>query len=105
MTDLIHHISQLPCKREDPADILEGKRNELAVTKAMKKKYKLEKKKRGYAISSMKEKVVHVVTQILVGKFIRKSLVDEVPTVVVALIDNLWRGSSLTDLSSCARNF
>jgi len=34
----------------------------------MKKKYKLEKKKRGYAISNIKNKAVKVVTQILASK-------------------------------------
>jgi len=59
---LIHHITWLPCKGEDPADVLEGKRSGLAITEAMKKKYKLEKKKRGYTISSINSKVVKVVT-------------------------------------------
>ena len=51
-SDLIHRISRVPCKGEDPADISEGKRSDLA----MKKKYKLVKKKRGYAISSINRK-------------------------------------------------
>ena len=45
--DLIHHISRLPCTVEDPVEISEGKASDLAIAKAMKKKYKLEKKKRG----------------------------------------------------------
>lgn len=36
--DWIHRISQLPCKGEDPADISEGKRSDLAIVEAMKKK-------------------------------------------------------------------
>ena len=69
---LIHRITQLPCKGEDPVDISEGKRSDLAITKAMKKKYKLEKKKRGYAIFSINEKLLRVATQILAGKVMRK---------------------------------
>ena len=57
----------------------------MAVTKAMKKKYKLEKKKRGYAISSINNKLVKVVTQILAGNVMRKCRTDEVPMLVVAL--------------------
>jgi len=57
----------------------------LAIAKAMKNEYKLEKKKRGYAISSISNKAVKVATQIMVGKDIRKCRIDEVPTPVVAL--------------------
>jgi len=49
-------------------DISEGKSTDLAITKAMKEKFKLEKKKRGYAITSINNKVVKVETQILVVK-------------------------------------
>jgi len=38
--------------------MMEGKSNDLALTKATKTKYKLEKKKRGYAIASIKDKGV-----------------------------------------------
>lgn len=85
--NLIHCISRLPCKEEDPTDISEGKGSDLVVAKAMKKKYKLEKKKRGYAISNIKEKLVHVVTQILVGRVMRKCRANEVSTSVVALAE------------------
>jgi len=60
--DLIHHISRLPYKGEDPAAISEGKGSDLAIAEVMKKKYKLKKKKRGYAISNIKEKTVRVAT-------------------------------------------
>ena len=59
---LIHRITLLPCKGEDPTDISEGKRNDLAIAEAMKKKFKLEKKKRGYAISSINNIAVRVAT-------------------------------------------
>lgn len=86
-TDLIHHVSQLPCKGEYPMNISEGKGSDLDIMEAMKKNYKLEKKKRGYTISSIKEKAVCVVTQILVGKVMRKYRTDEVPVPVVALAE------------------
>jgi len=60
----------------------------LAIVEAMKKKYKLAKKKRGYAISNIIDKAIKVETQILVGKVMRKCRADEVPTVVVALVDS-----------------
>lgn len=62
-----------------------GKSGNLALVEAMKKKYKLEKKKRGYAISSIKDKGVHVGTQLLAGKVMRKCCGNEVPMPVVAL--------------------
>lgn len=68
MEDLIHHISCLPCEGEDPADISKGKSSDLAIAEAMKKKYKMAKKKRGYAISSITGKGIKVATQILAGK-------------------------------------
>jgi len=42
---LIHRITQLPYLGEDLANISEGKGGELALAEAMKKKFKLEKKK------------------------------------------------------------
>jgi len=75
----------LPYKGEDPANISEGKSDNLAIVEAMKKKFKLEKKKRGYAIYSINNVADRVTTQILARKFMRKCCVDEVPTLVVAL--------------------
>jgi len=51
---------------------LQGKSSDLAIAEAMKKKYKLEKKNRGYAITSIKKKAVRVVTQILASKVMHK---------------------------------
>jgi len=45
----------------------------------------LEKKKWGYAISSINNTIVKVSTQILVGKVMRKCRMDEVPALVIAL--------------------
>ena len=53
----------------------------------MKAKYKLEKKKRGYAISNIKDKAVRVATQILAGKVMHKCRADEVLTLVVELAE------------------
>jgi len=52
---------------------------------AMKKKYQLVKKKRGYTISSIKDKAIHVATQILVEKVMHKFRADEVATLVIVL--------------------
>ena len=60
-TDLTHKISQIPCKGKDPATIA-GKSSDLALAEAMKIKYKLEKKKRGYTITSIKDKGVCIAT-------------------------------------------
>lgn len=59
---LIHEITWLPCLVEDPTNISEGKSDDLAIVEAMKEKFKLEKKKRGYAISSINNPVVKVAT-------------------------------------------
>ena len=59
---------------------------------AMKKNYKLEKKKRGYTISSIKDKGVRVATQLLAGKVMRKCRGDEVPMLVVALAEKCMEG-------------
>lgn len=64
---LIHYITQLPFKGEHPTDISEVKSSDLAIVEATKKKYKLENKKQGYAISSINDKAVRMVTQILAG--------------------------------------
>ena len=85
MDHLIHRITRLPCKGEYPTDISEGKSSDLAITEAMKKKNKLAKKKMGYAISSINDKVVRVATQILASKVMCKCRTDKVPAPVVAL--------------------
>lgn len=89
---IIHQTTWLPCKGEDATEILEGKSSDLAILEAMKKKYKLEKKNRGYAISSINNKAVRIATQILEGKLIRKCCADEVPTPAVALDDQCTEG-------------
>lgn len=61
----------------------------------MKKKYKLAKKKRGYAISSISEKVVKVATQILASKVMHSCRENEVPTPVVALAEQCMEGVHL----------
>lgn len=53
IVDLIQKISWLPCKGKDPTEIAR-KSGDLALAEAMKKKYKLENKKRGYAINNIK---------------------------------------------------
>ena len=93
--NLIHHVSRLPYKGKDLATISEGKGSDLAFAEAMKPKYKLEKKKRGYAISIIKDKEVHMATQIMAGKVMRKCHADEVLVLVVTLaswtlVSNLW---------------
>ena len=82
MADLIHRISRLPCKWKDPVAIA-GKSRGLAFAEAMKKKFKMEKKKRGYAISTINNNAVRVATQVVAGKVMRKCCVDEVPMMVV----------------------
>ena len=72
----------------------------MAIAEAMKKKYKLEKNKRGYTISSINNKVVKVVTQILAGKVMWKCYVDEVPAPVVALAEQCVEGVQFNCLSS-----
>jgi len=86
MTDLIHHISQLPYKGKDPTTIV-GKGSDLALAEAKKEKYKLEKKKRGHVISNIKDKGLRIATQLLSSKLMRKCCTDEVPASVVALAE------------------
>ena len=61
MAELIHKISQLPYMGRDPLEIA-GKSGDLMLAKAIKKKYKLEKKQRGYVTSSIQDKGVYVAT-------------------------------------------
>ena len=84
MVDLIHRVSRIPYKGKDPATIAR-KSSDLALAEAMKAKYKLEKKKRSYAITSIKDKGVHVATHLLDGKVMRKCRVNGVPVPMVAL--------------------
>lgn len=53
--------------------------------KARKEKFKFEKKKRGYVISSINNKVEKVSTQILARKVMEKCRADEVLVPVIAL--------------------
>ena len=58
----------------------------------MKQKFELEKKKQGYAISSINNNAVHVATQILAGKVMWKCHADEVPVPVVTLASQCAEG-------------
>jgi len=71
---------------------LEWKSSDLAIAETMKKKYKLEKKKRGYAIYSINNKEVKVVMQILEGKVMWKCRVNEVPMPMVSLAEQCTKG-------------
>lgn len=75
----------------DPATIAR-KGSDLALAEAMKAKYKLEKKKRGYVISNIKDKAVRVSNQLLDGKVMRKCHTDEVSVAVVALGEQCAEG-------------
>jgi len=86
MADLIHRISRLPIKGSNPVDIV-GKSSDLGLVEAMKAKYKLEKKKRGYIIASIKYWGVCIATQLLASKLMRKCHADEVLTSVIALAE------------------
>ena len=81
----------VPYKGKDLAEIA-GKSRDLALAEAMKKKYKLEKKKRSYTISRIKDKRVCVATQLIVGKVMRKFHEDEVPALVVVLAEQCVEG-------------
>jgi len=89
--ELIHRISWLPYTGRDPVEIA-GKSRDLALVEAMKKKYMVEKKQRGYVISSIEDKGVRVATQLLVGKVMRKCHGNEVLAMVVALAEHCVEG-------------
>lgn len=60
----------------------------------MKKKFKLEKNKRGYSISSVNNPTIKVAMEVLARKDLCKYCVDEVPVSVVALAMQCVKGSS-----------
>jgi len=64
----------------------------LALAEAMKKKYKLEKNQRGYVISSILDKGVHIATQLLARKVMRKCSSNEVLAMVVVLAEQCLEG-------------
>lgn len=100
---LIHRITQLPCKGDDPPDISKGKNNNFSITEAMKKKFKLENK-RGYTISSINNNAVRVSTQILASKVMRKCRANAMPTLVVALATQCTEGD-LHDIGKTVCDF
>lgn len=69
-----------------------GVKTYMAIAEAIKKKYKLVRKKTGYAISSISYKAVKVVTQILASKVMRKCHIDKVPAPVVTLAEQCMNG-------------
>jgi len=72
--------------------MIAGKSSDSALTEAMKAKYKLEKKNRGYAITNIKDKGVHVATQVMVDKVMIKCHTNEVPVPVVTLVEQCMEG-------------
>lgn len=57
MVDLVHHITHLPIKGNDPTDIARTS-SDVGLTEVMKDKYRLEKRKHGYVIASIKDRGV-----------------------------------------------
>lgn len=68
----IHRITRLSRTGENPAIMFGGRGGEQTFMEAMKNKFKLMKKRRGYSISSICDPAVKVATQILARKFMRK---------------------------------
>lgn len=83
---MIHRIMRLPHSGENPAMEFGKKASEHVVVEAMKEKFKIVKKPHGYTITIICDLAVKVVTQILVGKVMRKFRADEVLTPVIALV-------------------
>lgn len=69
-----------------------GKHSDLGLAEAMNAKYKLEKRKRGYAIASIKDQGVRVATQVLADKLMRKHRANEVPSSVIVLTEQCAEG-------------
>ena len=82
---LIHRITWLPYTGENLAMMFGEKGGKQALVEAMKEKFKLVKKPRGYDISSICVPVFKVATHILVRKVMRKRHADEVAAPVVEL--------------------
>ena len=85
--------------------ISEGKGSDLSLTEAMKTKYRLEKKKRGYTISSIKDNAVRMATQLLAGKVMCKCSIDKVPMTVVALAEQCAEGVQFDWVNYLCREF
>lgn len=81
---LVDRVSHLPCDERDPRQITD-RSNYVAMIERLKKKYKLTKGQRAYIIDSISNKEVHVTTQFLARKVMRKCCGTEVLVVVIAL--------------------
>lgn len=89
--NLIHRITHLPLKVNNPADIA-GTSSEGGLIKTVKAKYHWDKGKWGYVIASINDRAVQVATQLLAGKLMRKCHADEVPALVIALAKRYTEG-------------
>lgn len=89
---LIRRFMRLPYIGENLAMMFGGRGGKLALVEAMKEKFNLVKKSRGYSISSISDPKVKVATKILAGKFMRKCCVEEVTAPVVALATQCAKG-------------
>jgi len=72
-------------KVNDPVNIARTS-SDVGLAETIKAKYKLEKGKRGYVISSINDCGVQVATQLL-ANVMRKCRIDEVPTPVIARME------------------
>lgn len=69
-----------------------SKSGDLALIEATKNKYKLENKQRGYIISSIQDKGVHVANQLFAKKVMRKCCGNKVLVMVIALAEQCVEG-------------
>jgi len=89
---LIHRITHLSYTAKNLAMIFGGKGGDQALIKSMKEKFKLVKKSRGYAISSICDPAVNVATQILAGKVMQKCRANEVSEPIIVLAQQCAKG-------------
>ncbi len=83
---LIRRITVFPYQGMNFADAFVGKSLEKKLADQMKSDFRLIKKSRVYAISSITNEAIQFATQILAGRIMRKCQADEVPTPMVSLV-------------------
>jgi len=89
---LIHKIMHLLHEGLNPAKVFGRKAGEKYLVDKMKKEFTLVKKPCGNSITSINNIVVHIVTQILARKIMRKCHADGVFTPVVSLAAQCVKG-------------
>jgi len=90
---LIWRLTKLSKQGKDPVTVFVNKTQDTQLAETLKKKFKLQKKDRGYSINSINDEATTFATQLLSAKLLRKGHHNQVATHFIELGSQCAQGT------------